>query len=98
MFYGRRKVEELVSRMILLPPDREAVLELIHALLYPELPPTLAEIILANPHMALEENPFSANLAFGLVDTGLEYREESQRYEKYRSVFRQVNALGFAEL
>lgn len=95
MIYGRKRVEELVSRMIVIPPDREAALEMIYALLFPELPPTLAEIILANPQIALENNAFSANLAFGMVDTGLEFREESLRNERYRHVFRQVNALGY---
>lgn len=95
MFYGRKKVEELVSRMIWTPPEREAVLELIYALVYPELPPTLAEVILANPQIVLEGGAFPANLAFGLVDTGLEFREESKRNERYRSYFRQVNALGY---
>lgn len=95
MIYGRKKVEDLVSRMILIPPEREAALELVYALPYPELPPTLAEIIVQNPHMVLQDNPFPANLAFALVDTGLEYREESKRHERYRHVFRQFNAVNF---
>lgn len=96
MFYGRKRVEDLVSRMIFIPPDREAALEMVYALIFPELPSTLAEIILENPQLVIGSNSaLSSNLAFGLVDTGLEYREESLRNEKYRVVFRRVNALGY---
>lgn len=95
MFFQRAHLNELVERVARAPLERDATRKLSFLLLDPLTPGVLSDIIVLRPELGSPNHCFPRHLAFGVVDNGLEYRLDAERFDLLKKLFRQLESLSF---
>lgn len=94
MLNGRR-IRQLVERTGTEPVEWEALRELVYLLEFPETPPAVAGALVQRTELCVGSSRFPSNLAYGVLDSNLEYRSASDRDRRTRKYFRQIHLVGF---